>query len=67
MALKAFTHTASYDGAISDYFRKNLTDHASQFNLRYGTNPHQHPAQMYTTLPELPMKGNHNLDYDFFT
>nr|XP_018896907.1 PREDICTED: bifunctional purine biosynthesis protein PURH [Bemisia tabaci] len=56
MALKAFTHTASYDGAISDYFRKNLTDHASQFNLRYGTNPHQHPAQMYTTLPELPMK-----------
>ena len=27
--------------------------------LRYGANPHQKPAQIYTTLPSLPLKGYH--------
>ena len=57
MALKAFTHTAEYDGAISDYFRKQYSANVSQLTLRYGMNPHQKPAQIYTTLAELPLKG----------
>lgn len=49
LALKAFTHTADYDQAISDYFRKQYaSDGASQLNLRYGMNPHQAPAQLFT-------------------
>jgi phosphoribosylaminoimidazolecarboxamide formyltransferase/IMP cyclohydrolase len=56
LALKAFTHTAEYDNAISDYFRKQYSAGGSQINLRYGMNPHQKPAQIYTTLPELPLK-----------
>lgn len=55
LALKAFTHTASYDQAISDYFRKQYSQGASQLNLRYGMNPHQKPAQLFTTLDKLPL------------
>uniref|UniRef100_A0A8C2WG16 Bifunctional purine biosynthesis protein ATIC n=1 Tax=Cyclopterus lumpus TaxID=8103 RepID=A0A8C2WG16_CYCLU len=50
LALKAFTHTAQYDEAISDYFRGQYSRGVSQLPLRYGMNPHQAPAQLYTLL-----------------
>lgn len=56
LALKAFTHTSEYDLAISDYFRKQYSAGESQMTLRYGMNPHQKPAQLYTTLSHLPLK-----------
>jgi phosphoribosylaminoimidazolecarboxamide formyltransferase/IMP cyclohydrolase len=56
LALKAFTHTADYDSIISDYFRKSFSSGISQINLRYGMNPHQKPAQIFTTLEKLPLK-----------
>jgi len=55
LALKAFTHTSEYDLAISDYFRKQYSNGVSQLTLRYGMNPHQKPAQLYTTLSKLPL------------
>lgn len=55
LALKAFTHTAEYDNAISDYFRKQYSANVSQLTLRYGMNPHQKPAQVFTILEKLPM------------
>ncbi|XP_076620780.1 bifunctional purine biosynthesis protein ATIC [Colletes latitarsis] len=55
LALKAFTHTAEYDNAISDYFRKQYSAGVSQLTLRYGMNPHQKPAQIFTTLEKLPL------------
>ncbi|XP_076751451.1 bifunctional purine biosynthesis protein ATIC [Xylocopa sonorina] len=55
LALKAFTHTAEYDNAISDYFRKQYSAGVSQLTLRYGMNPHQKPAQIFTTLDDLPL------------
>uniref|UniRef100_A0A5G2QLF6 Bifunctional purine biosynthesis protein ATIC n=1 Tax=Sus scrofa TaxID=9823 RepID=A0A5G2QLF6_PIG len=57
LALKAFTHTAQYDEAISDYFRKEYGKGISQMPLRYGMNPHQTPAQLYTLKPKLPITG----------
>ncbi|XP_064185491.1 bifunctional purine biosynthesis protein PURH [Anguilla rostrata] len=56
LALKAFTHTAQYDDAISDYFRREYSGGVSQLPLRYGMNPHQAPAQIYTLRPALPIK-----------
>ncbi|XP_059611666.1 bifunctional purine biosynthesis protein ATIC [Phlebotomus argentipes] len=56
LALKAFTCTALYDDAISDYFRKQFSAGVSHLPLRYGMNPHQKPAQLFTTLKELPLK-----------
>ncbi|XP_054280291.1 bifunctional purine biosynthesis protein ATIC [Macrosteles quadrilineatus] len=55
LALKAFTHTSEYDLAISDYLRKQYSPGVSQMTLRYGMNPHQKPAQLFTTLPKLPL------------
>ncbi|XP_069839302.1 bifunctional purine biosynthesis protein ATIC [Dendropsophus ebraccatus] len=55
LALKAFTHTAQYDDAISDYFRKQYSKGVSQLPLRYGINPHQAPAQIFTCGPRLPL------------
>ncbi|KAF7273725.1 hypothetical protein GWI33_013579 [Rhynchophorus ferrugineus] len=55
LALKAFTHTSEYDLAITDYFRKQYSANESQLTLRYGMNPHQKPAQIFTTLPKLPL------------
>lgn len=55
LALKAFTHTSEYDLAITDYFRKQFSSGISQLTLRYGMNPHQKPAQLYTTLEKLPL------------
>ncbi|KAK7898342.1 hypothetical protein WMY93_019195 [Mugilogobius chulae] len=51
----AFTHTAQYDDAISDYFRGQYSRGVSQLPLRYGMNPHQAPAQLYTLRPQLPL------------
>ncbi|CAH1180280.1 unnamed protein product [Phaedon cochleariae] len=56
LALKAFTHTSEYDSAISDFYRKQFSKGVSQLTLRYGMNPHQKPAQLYTTLPNLPLQ-----------
>ena len=53
--MKAFTHTAQYDDAISDYFRRQYSSGVSQLTLRYGMNPHQKPAQIYTQLDQLPL------------
>lgn len=55
--LQAFTHTAQYDEAISDYFRGQYSRGVSQLPLRYGMNPHQAPAQIFTLRSELPLKG----------
>lgn len=57
LALKAFEHTADYDGAISDYLRKKYAgDGQQQVSLRYGINPHQKPASAYTAQGPLPFK-----------
>lgn len=56
-ALKAFEHTADYDSAISDFFRKEYASGGDQYMaLRYGANPHQKPAAAYTTDGQLPFK-----------
>ncbi|PFX26852.1 bifunctional purine biosynthesis protein PURH-like isoform X2 [Stylophora pistillata] len=55
LALKAFSHTASYDKAISDYFRKQYSVEVSHIPLRYGMNPHQKPAQLFTSEAKLPV------------
>ncbi|XP_071034619.1 bifunctional purine biosynthesis protein ATIC isoform X2 [Parasteatoda tepidariorum] len=56
LALKAFNHTAEYDTAISSYFRGEFSQGVSQLSLRYGMNPHQKPAQIFTTGDKLPFK-----------
>ncbi|ETN38753.1 phosphoribosylaminoimidazolecarboxamide formyltransferase/IMP cyclohydrolase [Cyphellophora europaea CBS 101466] len=54
-ALKAFEHTADYDAAISDFFRKQYAGNGLQhMSLRYGANPHQKPAAAYMKDSELP-------------
>lgn len=55
LAVKAFNHTAQYDAAISDYFRSEYANGLSQLSLRYGMNPHQKPAQLYTMEGKLPL------------
>ncbi|EME39418.1 hypothetical protein DOTSEDRAFT_159715 [Dothistroma septosporum NZE10] len=57
-ALKAFSHTADYDNAISDFFRKKYAgDGSQQLALRYGANPHQKPASAFVTSGKLPFKA----------
>ncbi|KAK9474408.1 cytidine deaminase-like protein [Dipodascopsis tothii] len=55
-ALKAFEHTAEYDAAIADFFRKKYSESKAQLTLRYGANPHQKPAQAFVKNGELPFK-----------
>ncbi|KAI5795193.1 cytidine deaminase-like protein [Geopyxis carbonaria] len=56
-ALKAFEHTADYDDAISEFFRKRYAgDGVQQLTLRYGANPHQKPAQAFVKSGNLPFK-----------
>ncbi|KAL8413937.1 hypothetical protein RB594_005247 [Gaeumannomyces avenae] len=56
-ALKAFEHTADYDAAISDFFRRQYaSDGLQHLALRYGANPHQKPAAAYTKGGKLPFK-----------
>jgi phosphoribosylaminoimidazolecarboxamide formyltransferase/IMP cyclohydrolase len=67
LALKAFTATAAYDGAIGGYFREQYASGdlpaerragaIQRLPLRYGANPHQKPAQAYVTDGELPFTG----------
>ncbi|WP_286934650.1 MULTISPECIES: bifunctional phosphoribosylaminoimidazolecarboxamide formyltransferase/IMP cyclohydrolase [Aminobacterium] len=65
LALKAFAHTAAYDGAIFDglsqelgattEFRKELSIPLKEVQtLRYGENPHQEAALYLPRLEELP-------------
>ncbi|RXG71977.1 Bifunctional purine biosynthesis protein PURH [Armadillidium vulgare] len=56
LAVKAFTHTAQYDDLISNYFRKQFMQKEACLPLRYGMNPHQKPAQIFTTRERLPFK-----------
>lgn len=63
LALKAFEMTASYDEAISGYFREKYAteeggETVQRLPLRYGANPHQKPAQAFVKDGELPFKGN---------
>jgi phosphoribosylaminoimidazolecarboxamide formyltransferase / IMP cyclohydrolase len=54
-ALKAFEHTADYDAAISDFFRKQYAGTGLQhMTLRYGANPHQKPAAAFMKESKLP-------------
>ncbi|ROW18185.1 hypothetical protein VPNG_00243 [Cytospora leucostoma] len=56
-ALKAFEHTADYDAAISDFFRKQYAADGQQYlALRYGANPHQKPAAAFVKENTLPFK-----------
>lgn len=56
-ALKAFEHTADYDTAISDFFRREYASNGDRHvTLRYGANPHQAPAQAFATEGALPFK-----------
>ncbi|EIE91822.1 hypothetical protein G6F46_007095 [Rhizopus delemar] len=55
LALKAFHHTADYDDAISNYFRRQYAKDSSMMPLRYGANPHQAPAQIYVKSGNLPV------------
>lgn len=56
LALKAFNHTADYDQAISGYLRQQYHANSDQsLALRYGANPHQKPAQLYTLTGTLPI------------
>jgi phosphoribosylaminoimidazolecarboxamide formyltransferase / IMP cyclohydrolase len=67
LALKAFEMTATYDEAISGYFREQyasaelpaekLAGPVQRMALRYGANPHQKPAQAFVTEGSLPFKG----------
>ncbi len=56
LALKAFQHTAVYDDAIANFLRQQFPHSHSQLTLRYGINPHQAPAQIYTMHGPLPLK-----------
>lgn len=56
LAVKAFQHTYSYDMYIADYFRKQYLSPKCQLSLRYGMNPQQKPAQVYSFNEQLPFK-----------
>jgi phosphoribosylaminoimidazolecarboxamide formyltransferase/IMP cyclohydrolase len=56
LALQAFQHTAVYDDAIANYLRQQFPHTRSQISLRYGVNPHQKPAQLFTMAGELPLR-----------
>ncbi|KAI6520523.1 bifunctional phosphoribosylaminoimidazolecarboxamide formyltransferase/IMP cyclohydrolase [Pyricularia oryzae] len=56
-ALKAFEHTADYDAAIANFFRKQYaSDGLQHLTLRYGANPHQKPAAAFAKEGKLPFK-----------
>ena len=54
LAVRAFQHTCSYDMFIADYFRKQYLADRCQYSLRYGMNPQQKPAQIYSFERALP-------------
>uniref|UniRef100_A0A0N5AXZ8 Phosphoribosylaminoimidazolecarboxamide formyltransferase n=1 Tax=Syphacia muris TaxID=451379 RepID=A0A0N5AXZ8_9BILA len=54
---KAFEHTTSYDESISGYMRHKFSENGSRFlSLRYGINPHQQNAEVYSKDSEMPLK-----------
>eukprot|EP01061_Rhynchopus_euleeides_P007370 TRINITY_DN163_c0_g1_i1.p2 TRINITY_DN163_c0_g1~~TRINITY_DN163_c0_g1_i1.p2 ORF type:complete len:604 (+),score=293.91 TRINITY_DN163_c0_g1_i1:62-1873(+) len=59
LAVKAFEHTAQYDAAISQWFRAQYLGQSvaqpCQMQLRYGCNPHQKPAQVWSENGPLPL------------
>lgn len=56
-ALKAFEHTADYDTAIAEFFRKKYAGEGREYmSLRYGANPHQKPAAAFVSGGDLPFK-----------
>ena len=56
-ALKSFEHTAEYETAIADFFRKRYaSDGIQQMQLKYGANPHQKPAEVFNKNGPLPFK-----------
>lgn len=60
-ALKAFTTTSHYDHDISAYFRAQYAGKGDrQLTLRYGANPHQQNAQVYSQdkLPFTVLAGS---------
>ena len=57
-AVKAFCQTAKYDEMISKYFRGAYQGSIMQLPLRYGANPHQKPAQVYSSNGRLPFTGS---------
>ncbi|XP_071942996.1 bifunctional purine biosynthesis protein ATIC-like [Antedon mediterranea] len=56
LAVKAFNHTALYDHAICNYFQREYCEGVSHMSLRYGMNPHQKPAEVFTFESQLPVK-----------
>lgn len=66
LAVKAFEHTASYDGAIANYLGSRLDEQPETFSrtvnlqfhkmqeLRYGENPHQRSAFYVENAPAEP-------------
>lgn len=64
LAVKAFEHTAAYDGAIANYFGQKVGNGSENFprtlnlhfkkaqELRYGENPHQASAFYRETAPQ---------------
>ncbi len=64
LAVKAFEHTAAYDGMIANYLGRLVTEPAQQFSrtfntqfikaqdLRYGENPHQKAAFYVEAQPK---------------
>src|SRR5699024_8184343 len=64
LAIKAFEHTAAYDGAIANYFGQKVEGGSKNFprtmnlhfvkaqELRYGENPHQASAFYRETAPQ---------------
>lgn len=67
LALKAFEMTATYDEAISGYFREQYASSGEagpiqRMVLRYGANPHQKPAQAFVTSGALPFKGVYRIE-----
>ena len=61
---EAFEYTAGYDEAISSYLREEYGDkHRShlethrRIELRYGMNPHQKPAEVYSKRQEMPIES----------
>ena len=55
-ALKAFEHTADYDVAISDFFRKQYAENVSQLPLRYGANPIKNQSNPLAIEVEFSLK-----------
>jgi len=79
LALKAFSHTASYDIAISKYFNKSMNisfpnrlffEFNKQLDLRYGENPHQNacfysePDFRKSELPNLKQYQGKELSFN---